>query len=66
MAEESKTIVQRLADAQASIATLTAERDALNWALMRGSRSRRVAWQFAKDWAGSHKPAAKAKTKKPA
>ena len=37
-----------------------AERDALNWALMRGSRSGRVAWQFAKDWAGSRKtPAAK-------
>ncbi|MEI7432557.1 MAG: ATP-binding protein [Betaproteobacteria bacterium] len=32
-----------------------AERDALNWALMRGSRSGRVAWQFAKDWAGAHK-----------
>ncbi len=32
-----------------------AERDALNWALMRGSRSGRVAWQFAKDWAGTHK-----------
>ena len=31
-----------------------AERDALNWALMRGSRSGRVAWQFAKDWAGAH------------
>lgn len=30
-----------------------AERDALNWALGRGSRSGRVAWQFAKDWAGS-------------
>jgi predicted AAA+ superfamily ATPase len=30
-----------------------AERDALNWALQRGSRSGRVAWQFAKDWAGS-------------
>lgn len=37
-----------------------AERDALNWSLMRGSRSGRVAWQFAKDWAGSRKtPAAK-------
>ena len=33
-----------------------AERDALNWALMRGSRSGRVAWQFAKDWAGTHAP----------
>jgi predicted AAA+ superfamily ATPase len=31
-----------------------AERDALNWALQRGSRSGRVAWQFAKDWAGIH------------
>ena len=29
-----------------------AEREALNWALMRGSRSGRVAWQFAKDRAG--------------
>ncbi|GHU34685.1 hypothetical protein AGMMS50256_28670 [Betaproteobacteria bacterium] len=31
-----------------------AERDALNWSLQRGSRSGRVAWQFAKDWAGVH------------
>jgi predicted AAA+ superfamily ATPase len=31
-----------------------AERDALNWALGRGSRSGRVAWQFAKDWAAQH------------
>lgn len=29
-----------------------AERDALNWAIERGSRSGRVAWQFARDWAG--------------
>jgi predicted AAA+ superfamily ATPase len=29
-----------------------AQRDALNWALERGSRSGRVAWQFARDWAG--------------
>ena len=41
-----------------------AERDALNWALMRGSRSGRVAWQFAKDWAGTHKAPAKAKKRK--
>lgn len=34
----------------------SAERDALNWALMRGSRSGRVAWQFAKDWSGAHAP----------
>jgi predicted AAA+ superfamily ATPase len=31
--------------------------DALRWALERGSRSGRVAWQFARDWAGSHAPA---------
>jgi predicted AAA+ superfamily ATPase len=29
-------------------------REALNWALGRGSRSGRVAWQFARDWAGRH------------
>ncbi len=38
------------------------ERDALNWALGRGSRSGRVAWQFARDLAGQQKPARK-KTK---
>jgi len=27
---------------------------ALQFALERGSRSGRVAWQFAKDWAGKH------------
>ena len=32
-----------------------AERDALNWSLSRGSRSGRVAWQFAKDLAGQQK-----------
>ncbi|MCB1957991.1 MAG: DUF815 domain-containing protein, partial [Rhodocyclaceae bacterium] len=26
--------------------------EALQWALMRGSRSDRVAWQFARDYAG--------------
>lgn len=31
-----------------------AEREALTWALERGSRSGRVAWQFARDWAGRH------------
>ena len=29
-----------------------AEPEALRWALQRGSRSGRVAWQFARDWAG--------------
>ena len=32
----------------------TARGDALRFALERGSRSGRVAWQFAKDWAGRH------------
>ena len=41
-----------------------AERDALNWALQRGSRSGRVAWQFAKDWAGTSAIQASAKKKK--
>lgn len=32
--------------------TDTVQRAALQWALARGSRSGRVAWQFARDWAG--------------
>lgn len=36
------------------ITTLMQE-EALRWALARGSRSGRVAWQFARDWAGKHK-----------
>jgi len=32
--------------------TSQARREALQWALGRGSRSGRVAWQFARDWAG--------------
>jgi hypothetical protein len=35
------------------------EREALNWALGRGSRSGRTAWQFAKELAGQQKPARK-------
>lgn len=31
-------------------------RAALQWSLVRGSRSGRVAWQFARDWAGRKKP----------
>lgn len=31
-----------------------ARQDALQWALLRGSRSGRVAWQFARDYAGKH------------
>jgi len=33
----------------------TAHKAALQWALTRGSRSGRVAWQFARDWAGKQK-----------
>ena len=40
-----------------------ARMEALQWTLMRGSRSGRVAWQFARDYAGRFKPAA-AKAKK--
>ena len=32
--------------------TETVRKEALQWALMRGSRSGRVAWQFARDWTG--------------
>ncbi len=35
----------------------SARPEALRFALGRGSRSGRVAWQFAKDWAGRHAPA---------
>jgi hypothetical protein len=36
----------------ASARQAEAHAEALQWALMRGSRSGRVAWQFARDWAG--------------
>lgn len=32
-----------------------ARQQALQWALRRGSRSGRVAWQFARDWVGRHR-----------
>jgi len=34
----------------------TMREEALRWALKRGSRSGRVAYQFARDWAGRHAP----------
>lgn len=37
------------------------QREALNWALGRGSRSGRVAWQFARDLAGQQKSVRKSK-----
>jgi predicted AAA+ superfamily ATPase len=45
----------RLGASQAGTAPVepeTIERAALQWALTRGSRSGRTAWQFARDWAG--------------
>jgi predicted AAA+ superfamily ATPase len=32
-----------------------ARQAALQWAIQRGSRSGRVGWQFARDWAGKQK-----------
>lgn len=40
------------------------EHAALQWALMRGSRSGRVAWQFARDWAGRNRLARHANKRK--
>jgi len=37
-------------------AIAAAREEALRWALERGSRSGRVAWQFARDWAGKSVP----------
>jgi predicted AAA+ superfamily ATPase len=37
-------------------------KEALQWALTRGSRSGRVAWHFARDWAGRHRVRYSAKT----
>ena len=42
----------------------TARNEALQWALTRGSRSGRVAWHFARDWAGRHKIASASSRKK--
>ncbi|MFN9772468.1 MAG: DUF815 domain-containing protein, partial [Burkholderiales bacterium] len=40
--------------------------DALRWALVRGSRSGRVAWEFARDWAGGRPAPKRARAAKPA
>jgi predicted AAA+ superfamily ATPase len=40
------------------------QRAALQWALQRGSRSGRVAWQFARDWAGRERMKAQSKRQK--
>lgn len=39
---------------QAALDDDKTRRHALQWALQRGSRSGRVAWQFARDWVGQH------------
>ncbi|MDA8107828.1 MAG: ATP-binding protein [Betaproteobacteria bacterium] len=41
-----------------------AREEALQWALMRGSRSGRVAYQFARDWAGKHAGGARGASKR--
>jgi predicted AAA+ superfamily ATPase len=41
-----------------------ARNEALQWALTRGSRSGRVAWHFARDWAGRHRIASGSSRKK--
>ena len=46
-----------LAGKQAVANNEALQRAALLWALERGSRSGRVAYQFARDWAGAHRPA---------
>jgi predicted AAA+ superfamily ATPase len=40
------------------------QRAALQWALQRGSRSGRVAWQFARDWAGKERMKAEGRRRK--
>ncbi len=40
---------------QADVWSAELRRQALQWALTRGSRSGRVAWQFARDWTGRNK-----------
>jgi len=51
--EYLKIVAQWLSHFKAAGAGSDAARQAaLQWALQRGSRSGRVAWQFARDWAG--------------
>ena len=45
-------IAQHWADQLGASTRQGFERAALNWALARGARNGRVAWQFARDWAG--------------
>jgi len=52
--DEYLEIVGQWLKSFASPYTETAKEEALQWALQRGSRSGRVAYQFARDWAGRH------------
>jgi hypothetical protein len=57
--EYLQIVAQWLSALGVTAAHITAARpDALVWALERGSRSGRVAWQFARDFAGRHSTAA--------
>ena len=49
--------VEVLAGKPATLHAEALQKAALLWALERGSRSGRVAYQFARDWAGAHSPA---------
>jgi uncharacterized protein len=58
-AEYLTIVAQWLSSYSVSQAAIDAARpEALVWALERGSRSGRVAWQFARNYAGSHNLAA--------
>jgi len=50
--------------ANTAVDTKDVRQEALQWALLRGSRSGRVAWQFARDWVGRHDVAQLARKRK--
>jgi predicted AAA+ superfamily ATPase len=52
--EEYLEIVGQWLKSFGSSADEASKEEALQWALQRGSRSGRVAYQFARDWAGRH------------
>jgi predicted AAA+ superfamily ATPase len=52
--DEYMEIVERWLKSFGSPFSESAKEEALQWALQRGSRSGRVAYQFARDWSGRH------------
>jgi predicted AAA+ superfamily ATPase len=52
--DEYLDIVRQWLESFDCTAAAEAKEEALQWALQRGSRSGRVAYQFARDWAGRH------------